>query len=290
MPLGMAVGAILCRPITTLEKWSQGAIMPILIFAMLFLTYCKVDMRRMRLSWLHLWLLVIQFAGSVGILYALAPLGEIVAQGAMMCVLAPIAMAAVVIGGLLGADTESMTAFSLLCNLSTALVAPYLLHLAGGEGCTLAEILSKVAPLLILPFVAGQACQYIAKPVARWATEHKNATFYIWLIALIIIIGRTTAFVIDQKAENIKIEFIMAGVALVICLAQFGIGRWLGRKYGDAIAGGQSLGQKNTVLAIWMAQTFLNPLSSVAPTAYILWQNMVNSWQLYRQEQREQKR
>ena len=290
MPLGMAVGAILCRPITTLEKWSQGAIMPILIFAMLFLTYCKVDMRRMRLSWLHLWLLVIQFAGSVGILYALAPLGEIVAQGAMMCVLAPIAMAAVVIGGLLGADTESMTAFSLLCNLSTALVAPYLLHLAGGEGCKLAEILSKVAPLLILPFVAGQACQYIAKPVARWAAEHKNATFYIWLIALIIIIGRTTAFVIDQKAENIKIEFIMAGVALVICLAQFGIGRWLGRKYGDAIAGGQSLGQKNTVLAIWMAQTFLNPLSSVAPTAYILWQNMVNSWQLYCQEQREQKR
>ena len=289
MPLGMVAGAVLCRPITVLEEWSQGVIMPVLIFAMLFLTYCKVDMRRMRLTWLHVWLVMIQFAGSVGILYALAPLGEVVAQGAMMCVLAPIAMAAVVIGGLLGADTESMTAFSLLCNLSTALVAPYLLHLAGGEGCTLAEILSKVAPLLILPFVAGQACRYVAKPVARWAAEHKNATFYIWLVALIIIIGRTTAFVIDQKAENIKIEFIMAGVALALCLAQFGIGRWLGRKYGDAVAGGQSLGQKNTVLAIWMAQTFLNPLSSVAPTAYILWQNMVNSWQLYRQERDSRK-
>ena len=81
----------------------------------------------------------------------------------------------------------------------------------------------------------------------------------------------------------------MAGVALALCLAQFGIGRWLGRKYGDAVAGGQSLGQKNTVLAIWMAQTFLNPLSSVAPTAYILWQNMVNSWQLYRQERDSRK-
>ena len=290
MPIGMIVGALLCRPITALEEWGQGMIMPVLIFAMLFLTYCKVDMRRMRLSWLHLWLLIIQFVGSVGIFYALSPLGEIVAQGAMMCVLAPIAMAAVVIGGMLGADTESMTAFSLLCNLSTALVAPYILHLAGGEGCTLIEILSKVAPLLILPFITGQACRYIVKPVARWATENKNATFYIWLIALIIIIGRTTSFVIDQQAENIKIELIMAGISLIICLAQFGIGRWLGRKYGDAVAGGQSLGQKNTVLAIWMAQTFLNPLSSVAPTAYILWQNMVNSWQLYRQEQREQKR
>ena len=282
MPIGMVIGALLCRPITTLEEWSRGWIMPVLIFAMLWLTYCKVDIRRMRLGWMHLWLLLIQLAGSVGVYFAMVPLGEVVAQGAMMCVLAPIAMAAVVIGGMLGADTESMTAFSLLCNLTTALVAPVILHFAGGEGCTFAEIMGRVAPLLILPFVAGQLCRYVAKPVARWAVEHRNATFYIWLVALIIIIGRTTAFVLDNLVENCEVVLLMAGVSLVICLVQFGVGRWLGRKSGDSVAGGQSLGQKNTVLAIWMAQSFLNPLSSVAPTAYILWQNMVNSWQLYR--------
>lgn len=288
MPIGMVVGALLCRPITTLEEWSQGWIMPVLIFAMLLLTYCKVDIRRMRLGWLHLWLLLIQFAGSVGIYLAMAPLGEVVAQGAMMCVLAPIAMAAVVIGGMLGANTESMTAFSLLCNLTTALVAPAILHFAGGEGCTFAEIMGRVAPLLILPFVVGQLCRYVLKPVARWAEDHKNTTFYIWLVSLIIIIGRTTAFVIDQAAENFGAELIMAGISLVICLVQFCVGRWLGGRSGDAVAGGQSLGQKNTVLAIWMAQSFLNPLSSVAPTAYILWQNMVNSWQLYCKERNSQ--
>ena len=282
MPIGMVIGALLCRPIAALEEWSQGWIMPALIFAMLFLTYCKVDMRRMRLQWGHLWLLLFQFIGSVGIYLLMAPLNEVVAQGVMICVLAPIAMAAVVIGGMLGADTDSMAAFSLLCNLSTALIAPAILHFAGGEGCTFAEIMGKVAPLLILPFVAGQLCRYAVKPIARWAEEHKNATFYIWLVSLIIIIGRTTAFVIDQPAENGKEELIMAAISLVICLVQFGVGRWLGSKWGDAAAGGQSLGQKNTVLAIWMAQSFLNPLSSVAPTAYIIWQNMVNSWQLYR--------
>ncbi len=46
--------------------------------------------------------------------------------------------------------------------------------------------------------------------------------------------------------------------------------------------GGQSLGQKNTVLAVWMAQSFLDPISSIAPTAYIVWQNFVNSWQIWR--------
>ncbi len=285
MPIGMIVGALLCRQITALEELSCGMITPVLIFMMLFLTYCKVDMRRMRLSWMHLWLLLIQFAGGIGIYLLLSPFGEVVAQGAMMCVLAPIAMAAVVIGGMLGADTESMAAFSLLCNLTTALVAPAILHFAGGEGCSFAEILSKVAPLLILPFAVGQLCRLFAKPVARWAEEHKNATFYIWLVSLIIIIGRTTAFVIDHTAENGEVEIAMAAVSAVICLCQFGAGRWLGRRYGDAVAGGQSLGQKNTVLAIWMAQSFLNPLSSVAPTAYIVWQNAVNSWQLYRHEQ-----
>ena len=288
MPFGMVVGALLCRPIAALEEWSQGWIMPVLIFLMLFLTYCKVEISRMRLSWLHVWLLLFQLVGSIGVFMLLAPFNEIIAQGAMMCILAPIAMAAVVIGGMLGADTDSMVAFSLLCNLTTAFAAPAILHYAGGEGCTLVEILSRVAPLLILPFVMAQLCRLFVKPVARWAVEHSNANFYIWLVALVIIIGRTTVFIIEHIAENGTVVLIMAGVALVICLVQFGVGRWIGRKYGDTVAGGQSLGQKNTVLAIWMAQTFLNPLSSVAPTAYIVWQNMVNSWQMYRKERRIQ--
>ena len=74
----------------------------------------------------------------------------------------------------------------------------------------------------------------------------------------------------------------MAVVALAVCLMQFSVGRWLGKRYGDDVAGGQALGQKNTVLAIWLSQSFLNPLSCVAPTAYIVWQNIVNSYQIYK--------
>ena len=40
---------------------------------------------------------------------------------------------------------------------------------------------------------------------------------------------------------------------------------------------------------LWMAQSFLNPLSSIAPTAYIVWQNFVNSYQIYRKD-RERER
>ena len=46
---------------------------------------------------------------------------------------------------------------------------------------------------------------------------------------------------------------------------------------------GQSLGQKNTVFAIWMGYTFMEPIVSVAGGFYSIWHNLYNSWQLHRQ-------
>ena len=252
MPLGMVVGAMFCRPIAALETASGGMITPSLIFLMLFFTFCRVDVRSMRLQPLHLWLLTAQIVFSVAVYGILLPFSPTVAQGGMICVLTPIAMAAVVIGGMLGADIVSMTTFSLLCNMTIAVVAPFILSVVGSGDCSLAA--------------------------------HSQISFYLWLVSLTVIIGRTTTFILDHPEADGAVETALAATALVICLVQFRFGRWLGRRYGDAVAGGQSLGQKNTVLAVWMAQSFLDPISSVAPTAYIVWQNFVNSYQLWRKE------
>ena len=282
MPLGMVVGALFCRQIAWLDAAAQGMLTPVFIFSMLFITFCRVDARRIRFSWMHLWLLLFQIVASVGVYYSLAHFDIVVAQGAMICILAPVAMAAVVIGGMLGANLETMAAYSLLCNIAIALYAPLLLHAFGNGECTMAQILQKVSPLLIAPFVAGQFCRFCLRRVSDWVSEHGYLSFYIWLLSLIVIIGRTTCFLLDQTQASLSTEIILALVALIICLVQFGLGRYIGRRYGDTVAGGQSLGQKNTVLAVWLSQAFLDPISSVAPTAYIVWQNIVNSYQLWR--------
>jgi BASS family bile acid:Na+ symporter len=278
----MVVGALLCRQIVALDSWSGGWITPVLIFIMLFFTYCRVDITKMRVTMMHFWLFAAQIVGSMVIYSICQPLGTVVAQGAMICALAPIAMAAVVIGGMLGANIENMTTYSLLCNIATAFVAPFLLSWVGNGECTLMQILSKVAPLLVAPFVAGQFCRFITPKFAGWVADHSRYSFYIWLVSLMIVVGRTTAFVIDHSATDAKTEIVLAAISAVICLLQFALGRKIGAKYGDRVAGGQSLGQKNTILAVWMAQSFLSPLSAVAPTAYIVWQNIVNSYQIYK--------
>ena len=280
--MGMVVGALFCRQISAIDEWSGHMVTPSLIFLMLFFTFCRVDVRKMRPSIMHAWLLAAQMIGCIAVYYALSPLDEIVAQGAMICVLAPIAMAAVVIGGMLGANIETMATYSLICNLATALLAPVIISFTGSGECSLWQILSKVAPLLIAPFIVGQLCRFGIKPIGKWVSNHSRISFYLWLVSLAVITGRTTVFIIDHGTAESGTEITLAAVAFVICIAQFALGRFIGARYGDRIAGGQSLGQKNTVLAVWMAQSFLNPLSSVAPTAYIVWQNMVNSYQIYK--------
>ena len=284
MPLAMVVGALLCRPIAGLEAASHQMITPTLIFLMLFVTFCRVSPKQMKPSMLHLWLLLFQVVMCVAVYLVLLPLNEVGARGAMVCVLAPVAMAAVVIAGMLGANVATMATYSLICNMAIALVAPVILTFTGNGVCTFSQILARIAPLLIGPFAAAQFFRFVFPKAARWIGDHSLISFYMWLLSLLVIIGRTTCFIIDLHDASMSTELWLAFAALVICLVQFKVGRMLGRRYGDPPAGGQSLGQKNTVLAVWMAQAFLNPISSIAPTAYIVWQNFVNSYQIYRKD------
>ena len=284
MPSAMVVGALFCRQVTALEAWSGQMITPTLIFLMLFVTFCRVKPRQMKPSMLHLWLLLIQAVACVGVYAALRPFDPVVAQGAMICVLAPVAMAAVVIAGMLGADVATMATYSLLCNMAVAVYAPVVISFTGTGVCSFTEILARIAPLLIMPFAAAQFCRFVFPKGAQWIGDHGQISFYMWLLSLVVIIGRTTAFIIDLRDASLATELWLAFAALAICLGQFKVGRMLGRRYGDAPAGGQSLGQKNTVLAVWMAQSFLDPISSIAPTAYIVWQNFVNSYQIWRKD------
>lgn len=84
---------------------------------------------------------------------------------------------------------------------------------------------------------------------------------------------------------NVKLVlWLLLITPLFVCLIQFSLGKLIGRHWNDSISAGQALGQKNTVVGIWLTMTFLNPLAAVAPGAYVLWQNLVNGWQIWYKE------
>ncbi len=282
MLAAMICGVTLYRPLSAIDAATDATIAPTLIFAMLFVTFCKVKITELKITKLQIWLILFQIVAAPLSYYILLPFGETIAQGAMICFLAPIAMGAVAIGALLGANIATLASYSLLCNIVIAFVAPYFLDIFGNGECTLMQILVRVSPLLVAPLAAAQTLKQIWKRAADWIAEHSQMSFYMWLVSMVVTLSRTTNYVVETRADIVLSTAIgLAAVALVACIAQYAIGRVIGKMYGDPVAGAQSLGQKNTVLVVWLAQTFISPISSIAPTAYIIWQNLVNSFQIY---------
>ena len=259
---------------------------PYLIFVMLLISYCRVRPKEFKVTSLSWGLLSVQIGAAIASYLLLAPVNIDLAQGTMICFLCPTATAAPVITGMLGGSVPRLATFSIISNVSVAILAPMLFSIIGSHGTEMSFIdgfliiASKVGPLIIAPLALAFLLLATAPKVHHAIATRQSLSFYIWAVTLFIVVGRAVSFVLAEPADRIP-EMIGLGVlSLAACLIQFAAGRIIGRACGDKIAGAQGLGQKNTVLAIWMALTYLNPISSVAPAAYIAWQNTINSLQL----------
>lgn len=144
-------------------------------------------------------------------------------------------------------------------------------------------------PILLVPFVLALLLAKISPKAHQKVRSAQIVSFYLWAAALTIVIGNVTQFVLAHNDGNYSLELIIGAITLTVCLLQFIFGRRIGSRFNNTVAGGQSLGQKNTVLAIWLTQTYLNPLASLGPGLYVLWQNLVNSWQIWRRKREEEK-
>lgn len=243
----------------------------------------------------------------------------LVAQGLMVCVIMPTATAAPIIAGKLGGSIQNLTTFSLLSNIATAVIVPAFFPVVHTEAdiefvTAMLLILRRVTPMLLGPFVAA----WLLRLVYEWYYKQKGTPrrftlskrwasmpFYLWILLLIVLISQITYTLLTQEYSGWAIVALCGG-SLVACLLQFMLGRWIGYRFPatshgadyqdilinpaaaaysiaqkSRITAGQAFGQKNTALGIWMAQMYLHPLSSIGPAAYIIWQNLLNSYQLW---------
>ena len=178
--------------------------------------------------------------------------------------------------------------------LSPAVLAPVLFVWFGSSAdiSFIAEfrlIAIKVVPMIVFPLGLAWALYFTAPRVHAVVADGQKITFYLWSVSLLLVVGKSVSFVLQEPAEAIPQMIAMAIGAGVVCVLQFYIGRRIGARYDQRVSAAQGLGQKNTVLAVWMAVNYLNPISSIGPAAYIAWQNSINSLQLYLKMKRERR-
>lgn len=273
-------------------------ITPLLIFAQLLLTFCRVEPRELMPNAWHGWLLLFQLLTTSVFAVLLIVMHvdgayRVVFEGAMVCLVCPTATAAAVITGKLGGSASSLTTYTLLSNILAAVVVPLIFPLVEPHAditffVAFLNILGKVFPLLLFPFFLASILRRFLPAIHRFLLGFPNLAFYLWAVALTVVTGQTVKSLTTSDA-SLGVEISLALAGLITCALQFYLGKRIGSMYFDRISAGQALGQKNTVLAIWMSYTYLNPLSSVGPGTYVLWQNIFNSWQLWKKRNKDSK-
>ena len=267
------------------------ALLPMFMFLVLFVTFCKVDFRRLRpVAW-HWWLGAFQVFGVAVVMAAVLAFSLkgnrlILAEALLTCIISPCASAAPVVTQKLGGNLEEMTTYTFLSNFITALMIPVCFPLLDGGRemhflAAFALILYKVFTVLVVPMLLAYVVKHHAKRLCRRIVGVKDLSYYLWGCSLLIVSG-TTMKNIFHADTTLRFLLLIALGSLLLCIFQFACGRTIGRRFGETVNAGQGLGQKNTAFAIWIACTYLSPLSAVGPGCYILWQNIINSIEIWR--------
>lgn len=271
---------------------SYRFLVPFLLFGMMFFTCSKISVKDVKLHPMHGILLLFQILVGVAVYLVLRPVNEELAQGLMICVFAPVATASPVVGGLLGANVTVMTTYVLISNVVVALLAPLFFSIIMPDSgvtffTSFLHISKSTLMLLILPIVISLLIKKYTPKGFEVVKRLQPVSFYLWAVCMMVLIGSTIHTIMIQENSNYLLELIMIVGALLICIVQFSLGRKLGTKYGDMVAGRQMMGQKNTGIAIWLAMAYLTPMSTVAPTAYIIWQNLMNSYEIWKDSRKK---
>lgn len=267
-------------------------ILPLFMFLILYVTFCKVDFRKLVPVGWHLWVGVFQLlfvaiiVGAI-LVFEVKGNGLILLESILACIIGPCAAAAAVVTLKLGGSLEEMTTYIFLSNFLCAALIPIcfpLIEPGNGMGfmASFLLILYKVCVILVVPMLLAYITKHF-KPLHRfyeWLIGVRDLSFYLWGCSLTIVTGTTMKNIVHADA-GVPFLILIAALGFLVCVLQFAVGRYIGHFFKSTVNAGQSLGQKNTAFAIWIAYTYLNPLASVGPGCYILWQNLINSVEIW---------
>ncbi len=266
--------------------------LPVVIFAMLYVTFCKIQIKDLKPRAWHFWLQGVRILLSAILVGAIiivdSPETKLILEGLFICVICPTASAAPVITEKLGGSIASLTVYTIIANFVTAIIIPLFFPIVEKSSditfsIAFVMILNRVTTVLLLPRILALLTRRYLPKIAEEIKKLKDLAFYMWAFNLSVMMGLTLHNIICSAVSG-STMLLLVMLPLIVTLLLFGIGKSIGHCYGESISAGQALGQKNTMVGLWLTITFLNPTAAVAPCAYVIWQNMVNSWQLWYKE------
>ena len=217
LPIAMGLGTLIYLLFGFMPQLNEAAmffspimttILPLFMFLILFVTFCKVDFRQLRpVAW-HLWIGIFQvlFIGILMVLILdLEQEDRILLEAIMMCVISPCATAAAVVTQKLGGSLEQMTTYTFLSNFITVLLVPVCFPLIEPSANmefwpAFLKILNEVFCVLVVPMILAYFVKHYMKSLHRRIVAVRDLSYYLWACSLMIVTGTTVKNIVHAEA------------------------------------------------------------------------------------------
>ncbi len=282
MALGGGVPALF-RPAGAFFENCAGDFVPPMVMLMLLFSFIDVKFSRESTGWSHLRIPLFMVALATCAYFAVGKLtgNEDFAVMAFLIGMTPTANAAPVITGLLGRREDYATVSVVSTNLFTAVALAPVSALVFGDALEIDtfSLAWKTMMLVGVPFALSVIFRNFMKPVAAFIRCWKFLSFYLWMVMLFTVCAQSSAYVSKQEHLSPTLLLEIFALAASLCAINFAAGYFLGEPRFRRECS-QSLGQKNTMLMLWVGLAFFNPVVALGPTFYVVCHNLWNSWQL----------
>lgn len=258
-----------------------------LLAAMLFFSFLKLKVSYKSISFQHLFIAVGNIFLGTLVFFIIKPFNLSLALSISLITIAPTAIAAPVIAKLLKADVTWVALSTLVTNMLIAILLPFYIPYIYGinNNVSLFVLLESLAIIFFIPFVLAQSIQKYIPSLLGVLGKLTNVTFLLFIGNIFLASAKSTHFLLFETEVSNNIILLITLFTALICCVNFSIGRLLVHKTKKTEAS-LAFGQKNTMFAVWIALTYLDPLVSLGPMAYVLFQNLYLSVLMYKENKK----
>jgi BASS family bile acid:Na+ symporter len=203
--------------------------------------------------------------------------------------LAPTAVITPVLAQIMRRDVGYTVGAILVTHACFALTVPLLLPLLLGidlSVSSLARLVYTIGGTVAGPLVLAQLVRRLNGPLLRGLRAIGPYTFVLFLSNITVAAGSLSHYLRNESSTPWSFVAVTTGAIGLLMLVNFGLGSQLAPKR-KGIEGSLALGRKNTMLSIWIALEYINPLVVLGPMLYILLQNVFVAGQIVYVERRQ---
>lgn len=257
---------------------------------MLFLTFTGIRIRYKDVGRVHIQacLLVIALSffhyGWVCLFFPkLAMVGFIIGS-------TPTAAAAAVVANMMKLDVPFVTLATVLSNIVSVMFIPLMLPLLLQQPLVVSPyyIVLDVFIILGLPLIAGQLITQKNKPLTDKIVKLKPLSFGFFIFNMLIASSNGSDYIRSNSDISANTVLLIAVITFIMGFINYKAGEWTAPK-ALKYESGLATGRKNTMFALWLSITYVNPMVGLAPVFYLVFHNLYNSVQLWYLERNRQK-